>query len=150
MKQVGDILGKMNDLLIMNGEAEKIYYELLDKTIDEDLILIFKESASERQDFGRDLKFEILKLNGEPNNPKNIKSDLYKYWMNLRNFLLFEDEKNLMHEVYNLKALSVKKYNELLSEMSLPLSTCKLLIRHCDVIEHGMIKLKQLEKSDVA
>jgi len=150
MKRFERILEKMNDLLIMNCEAEKIYFELLDKTIEEDLKTIFRESGFERKEFGKDLKLEILKLNGEPKYSNNIKSDLYKYWMNLRNFLLFEDGKNLLHEVYNLKALSVKKYNELLREMSLPLSTCKLLIRQRDTIEDDMIMLKRQKEAHVA
>ena len=111
---------------------------------------IFKQSSLERNGFGKDLKLEILKLNGKPEYSKKLKSDLYKHWMNLRNFLLFEDEKNLLEEVYSLKALSVKKYNELLSEMSLPLSTCKLLMRQRDTIEDGMVLLKRQKEAYVA
>ena len=88
MKRFERILEKMNDLLIMNCEAEKIYFELLDKTIEEDLKTIFRESGFERKEFGRDLKLEILKLNGEPKYSGNIKSDLYKYWMNLISFFI--------------------------------------------------------------
>jgi len=150
MKRLDRILDKMNDLLIMNSEAEKIYFELVDNTVEKNLKATFRESGFERNEFGRDLKLEILNLNGEPRYSEKTISDLYKYWMNLRNFLLFEDEKNLLHEIYNLKALSVKKYNELLSEISLPLSTCKLLIRQRDAIEDGMVMLKRKHEAYVA
>ncbi|GGZ85567.1 DUF2383 domain-containing protein [Algibacter mikhailovii] len=150
MKRFDVIIEKMNDLLIMNDEAEKIYFELLEKTSEEELKIIFKESSLERNEFGKNLKLEILKLNGEPEYSRKTKSDLYKHWMNLRNFLLFEDDKNLLEEVYNLKAISVKKYNELLSEMSLPLSTCKLLLRQRDTIEDGMVLLKRHKEAYVA
>ncbi|WP_298530986.1 DUF2383 domain-containing protein [uncultured Algibacter sp.] len=149
MKRLGRILEKMNDLLIMNGEAEKIYFELVEDTIEKDLKATFRESGFERNEFSKDLKLEILKLNGEPNYSENRRSDLYKYWMNLRNLLLFEDEKNLLQEVCNLKALSIKKYNELLSEMSLPLSTCKMLIRQRDIIEQGMVALQRHKEAFV-
>mgnify|MGYP000280081388 CR=1 FL=1 len=150
MKRLVRILEKMNDLLVMNGEAEKIYFELVENTVEKDLKETFKESGFEKNEFATDLKLEILKLNGEPNYSENLKSDLYKYWMNLRNFLLFEDEKNLIQEVCNLKALSIKKYNELLSEISLPLSTCKLLVRQRDIIEQGMVTLQRQKEAFVA
>lgn len=150
MKRLERILEKMNDLLIMNCEVEKIYFELLDKTHDKDLKAFFSERGFERREFGKDLKLEILKLDGEPKYSVGLKSDFYKYWMNFRNFLLLDDEKNITQEVYGLTVFSVRKYNELLSEMSLPLSTCKLLMKQRDRIEEGMVVLKRQEEAYVA
>lgn len=150
MKRLERILEKMNDLLIMNCEVEKIYFELFDKTSEKDLKAFYTERGFERNEFVKDLKLEILKLDGEPKYVEGMKTDFYKYWMNFRNFVLLTDEENIMQEVYDLTVFSVKKYNELLSEMSLPLSTCKLLIRQRDSIEEGMIVLKRQEEAYVA
>lgn len=150
MKGLERILEKMNDLLIMNYEVEKIYSELFSQIEEQELRLFYRERGFERNEFGKDLKLEILKLGGEPVYIKSKKGDLYKYWMNIRNFVLLEDEESLLKEIYSLKTFSIIKYNALLREMSLPLSTCKLLIKQRDSIQEGMDVLKRQEAAYVA
>lgn len=150
MKQMESILVKMNDLLIMTNEVEKIYRELLSKTEDTELKPILRDWGFERNEFGKDLKLEILKLGGVPTYTERIHAHLYKYWMNFRNFLLLEDDINLLNELHTLKALNVKKYNDILQEISLPLSTCKLLIKQRDLIENAMDMMERQQSLIVA
>ncbi|WP_136480353.1 PA2169 family four-helix-bundle protein [Cognatitamlana onchidii] len=145
MKRIEHITSKMNDLLIMNAEVEKMYLELFNKLNDYELKTLIKERAEQRNEFNKDLKFEIIELGGKPKYAKAAKSEFYKFWMNFRNLLLLEDNKDLFYELYDLKELSVKKYNDILQEMHLPLSSCKLLIRQRDNIQDAMDALKREE-----
>lgn len=138
MKKTELFLEKLNGLLMMNYEAEKIYAELVDGIKDYELKTFFKTKGLDYMQFGKELKLEIIKLGGTPELFGDLSPDFYKYWMNFRNFILLDDEKDILHEVYNLESLMAKRYNELLREISLPLSTCKLLAKHKDVIQSGI------------
>ncbi|WP_194766847.1 DUF2383 domain-containing protein [Tamlana sp. I1] len=139
MKNNKKFLDNLNGLLIMNTEVEKIYLELISKVSDEGLKSFFREKGIQRNEFCRDIKLEIINLGGGYKYEGRLSTEFYKFWMNIRNFVLFnEDEGNLVHEVREMQALTINKYNDSLRALSLPLSTCKLLMKHRDSIQEAM------------
>ncbi|WP_445731312.1 DUF2383 domain-containing protein [Mariniflexile sp.] len=146
MKFSEKILGMLNNLLVMNYEVEKVYLEALDLATESHLKTFFRERGFERNEFGRKLRGEIEKLEGTPKFLGMLSSDLYRISMNFKNFLLLNNEDELMEEVYRLKELSIEKYNELLREINLPLSTCKILVKQRDTIYSNMNAMKSREQ----
>lgn len=146
MKSFEKILGKLNNLLIVNYEVEKIYSEALDLATDDNLKAFFRERAFERNEFGRQLRGEMVKFGGKPKKINGLSSDFDRMWTNFKNYILLNNEYDLMEEVYKLKTKSIEKYNELLSEINLPLSTCKLLVKQRDSIYSNMNAMKRQEE----
>lgn len=52
MKSLEKILSKLNNLLIMNYEIEKVYLEAQDLAADDNLKAFFRERSFERNEFG--------------------------------------------------------------------------------------------------
>lgn len=139
-------LGKLNNLLNINYEIEKIYLEALENVTDDNLKTFFRARGYERLEFGNELRLEIEKFGGVPIHSGLISNNgLYKIWMNFKNLVLMENEGNLLDEVYKLKELNVEQYNNLLREMNVPLSICKLLVKQRDAIEATMNAIKRHE-----
>ncbi|QQY83239.1 PA2169 family four-helix-bundle protein [Tamlana sp. s12] len=136
MKTKEKFISNLNSLLIMNAEVEKIYTELVDKVSDEDLKTFFSQQGMQRGEFSKDLKAKIVSLGGSYENKGRVQSELYKFWMNIRNFVMFnKSEESLMNEVRDMQGLTINKYNDLLRMLGLPLSICKLLIKQRDRIQ---------------
>ncbi|WP_067147024.1 PA2169 family four-helix-bundle protein [Pseudotamlana agarivorans] len=136
MKTKEKFVNNLNSLLIMNAEVEKIYTELVDKVSDEDLKTFFSQQGMQRREFTNDLKAKIVSLGGSYENKGRVQSELYKFWMNIRNFVMFnKSEESLMNEVRDMQGLTINKYNDLLRMLGLPLSICKLLIKQRDRIQ---------------
>lgn len=146
MKSLEKILSKLNNLLIMNNEIEKVYLEAQDLAADDNLKAFFRERSFERNEFGRQLRAEVVKLGGKPKQLNVSSSDFDRIWKNFRNFILLNNENDLMEEIYSLKKLNIEKYNELLMQINLPLSTCKLLIKQQDSIYNHMNAMKREEE----
>ncbi|WP_308991414.1 DUF2383 domain-containing protein [Mariniflexile litorale] len=146
MKSSEKILGKLNGLLLMNYETEKVYLEALDLATDDNLKAFFRERGFERNEFGRQLRAEIVKLNGKPKEFGVLSSYFDRILTNFKDYFLLNIENDLIEEVYSLKRSSIEKYNELLREINLPLSTCKLLVKQRDSIYSHMNAMKRQEE----
>lgn len=138
-------LGKLNNLLNMNYEIEKIYLEALEHVTDDNLKTFFRARGYERHEFGNELRLEIEKFGGNSVHSGPISRDLYKIGMHFRNLMLMENESDLLDEVFKLKQLNLEHYNDLLREMNMPLSICKLLVKQRDAIETTMHAIKRHE-----
>ena len=143
MKHSEKIIDKLNDLLIMNYEVEKIYLEALKNVTDNTLKTFFRERGLERQEFGVELKNEIKTFDAEPQLLGELSKDFYKVKMNFRNLIFLENQNSLIDEIYNLKKVSINKYNQLLMEPNLPLQLCRVLVKHRDSIQSTMRVLKR-------
>ncbi|MFD0990203.1 DUF2383 domain-containing protein [Mariniflexile jejuense] len=146
MKSSEKILEKLNNLLIMNYGVEKVYLEALELATDDNLKAFFRERGFERNEFGRQLRAEIEKLNGKPKHFGNLSSGLNNIWLNLKNHLLLNNESELMDEIYKLKELTIDRYNMLLMEINLPLSVCKILMKQRDSVYSHMNAMKRQEE----
>ena len=143
MEHSKKILNQLNNLLLMNYEIEKIYLEAFKNVADANLKTFFKERGSDRLQFGNDLRVEIEKFGGFPRHSGPMSSVLYKTWMNFRNSILLKNESELLDEVYKIKQLNLEQYNNLLREMNMPLSICKLLAKQRDAVEATMHAIKR-------
>ena len=146
MKTSERILAKLNNLLIMNYETEKVYLEALELAAGDNLKAFFRERGFERNEFSKRLKAEIIKLNGKPVTFNWLSSTFDKKWHDFKTLLLLNNEDDLIDEVVALKRLSIEKYNDVLREINLPLSVCKLLVKQRDRIYSNMNAMKRHEE----
>lgn len=144
-KRYDRIFMKLNDLSLMNYQVGKTYEKAIKNVPDDALKDFFRKKGVERSNFGELLQREITKLEG--NNEGSLMLDRRNHLikMNFKNLLHFENEKELFTAVHKIMLLSIEKYNELLMEIHLPLSLCKLLIKERDYIQSslGLIKRKE-------
>ena len=146
MKTSEKILALLNNLLIMNYQIETMYLEAHDMVSDKHLKAYFRERGLERNEFSGQLKTEIIKLEGVPRKFIGLSSDFNKMWHDFKTLLLLNNEDDLMDVVYVLKRLSIEKYNDVLREINLPLSVCKLLVKQRDRIYSNMNAMKRHEE----
>lgn len=137
------ILNKLNGLLIMNHEVETTYIEALEYVYKDNLETYFRARSLERKEFTKALQIEIKKFDKKPENFENQNIDFSEIRTNFKNFLLFKRETDLINEVYEIKNLTIKAYNNLLVERDSPLSLCKLLVKHRDQIQDSLIAMRR-------
>lgn len=114
MKSLQKKLDKLNNLLIMNYEVEKIYLEALDLAMNDNLKAFFRERAFERNEFIRQLRQETAKFNRIPKE-FGVLSDSYREILrNFKDLILSENEEDLFEEIYSLKDFNINMYNDLL------------------------------------
>lgn len=136
MKGANNFISKLNELIIMNDEVEKTYGKILKNGSSEAFISFFKDKITMRNQFGKLLLKEVNKL--EVKDQKSIMlTRRYKLIRtDMKKTLQVNSNRSLQNEVFRIELLSIEKYNELLMEMNLPLTICKLLIKQRDAIQY--------------
>ena len=135
MKHSGRILDKINNLLDANYEVEKIYSEIFKTVSNESIKKFFKERQIKRHEFSRELITEIDKHDIIPKSVSSLNNYYNKKQSKGKDIEILNSGNSLLFEVFRLKNESLDTYNELLTEMSLPLSICKALIKQRDDIQ---------------
>lgn len=142
-KRYDRILMKLNDLFLMNYQVGKSFSKVHNDVIDDELKLFFKEKTVERNQFGELLQAELNKLGAGDANSLMLNRRNHLTKLNFKKLLHLDDDGDLFKQVYKVMQLSIEKYNELLMEMHLPLSLCKLLIKQRDHIQTSFELIKR-------
>lgn len=142
MKCYHKILRKLNDLQIMNNEIEKVYLKALKEISNNKLRAFFQKKGFEKSQFVRLLQGEINKLKMQ-NNSIELDRRFSPVSTNYSKLLHIDNDGDLYESAYKIEQFSVEKYNELLMELNLPLSLCKLLIKQRDRIEFESDLIKE-------
>lgn len=135
MKQIEPIIEKLNDLLVLNEEVESAYKKASEKLKFADNIAYSKQRSLERAQFVKSLKKELAKLEDKVENAIVFKRRLQLVRSNLKTQLKIGDDLEFVSKVYEIEVLSSNKYDELLSQINLPLSLCRMLLKQRDSIE---------------
>ncbi|NMH87063.1 hypothetical protein [Flavivirga algicola] len=143
MKKENKILVKLNDVFLMNEAIEKVYTKACEKVSNIDVKAVLKEKSLERYNFGKMLQNEIKKL--DANAKEDIMSRrIYQLYMkSFSNLLRMENHSDLLNAICKIELLCLEKYNELLREINLSLSLCRLLIKQQDNIQYGVRSIKK-------
>lgn len=146
MKYSEQISNKLNELLIKNYDAEKGYLNAANNIDSDRLKLYFKRRASERSDFAKELRTEIIQYEEEPKDSGSFKGTMHRNWMSLKSTFSSNNEEAILEEAIKGEKASLEEYNELLKERDLPPSIDSILIKHKNAIQSAINTVKMKEE----
>jgi uncharacterized protein (TIGR02284 family) len=127
MKYSEKVSNKLNELLEKNYDAEKGYLNAADSVDNKRLKIFFKNRASERSEFAKNLRTEILSYGQIPEDDGSIKGAMHRNWMSLKSLFSSNDEEAILEEAIRGEKASIEEYNEILKDNEFAPSTEKLL-----------------------
>lgn len=134
MKYTEEISNKLNELLIKNYDAEQGYINAYKNVESNDLKMFFKRRASERSDFAKELRTEILQYGQIPEDSGSFKGVMHRNWMNLKS-TFSNSEEAILEEAIRGEEASLEEYNELITEKNLPPTIDGLIAKHRNAIQ---------------
>ncbi|MGB3608367.1 ferritin-like domain-containing protein [Psychroserpens sp.] len=134
MKYSEEISNKLNQLLVKNYDAEKGYLNALNNVDSDKLKMFFKRRASERSEFAKELRTEILQYGEIPEDSGTFKGSMHRNWMSLKATFSSNNEEVILEEAIRGEEASLEEYNDLIKERNLPPSIDSLLVKHKQAI----------------
>lgn len=135
MKYSEKISNKLNELLVKNYDAEKGYLKAIDKVENKNLKMFFKRRASERSEFAKDLRTEILRYGEIPEDDGSFKGAMHRNWMALKATFSSNNEEAILEEAIKGEEANLKEYNEILADSTLPPTIDALLTKQKNAIQ---------------
>merc|ERR1712137_623679 len=115
--------------------AEKGYLNAMSNVDDKNLKIFFKRRASERSQFAKELRTEILRYGETPEDSGTFKGTVHRNWMSLKSALSSNNEEEIIEEAIRGEEASLKEYDKLMKENNLPPTIDELIFRHRNAIQ---------------
>ena len=135
MKYTEKISNKLNELLIKNYDAEKGYLNAAENVDSPDLKIFFKRRATERSEFAKELRTEILRYGEIPEDSGSFKGTMHRNWMTLKSLFSTNDEEAILKEAIKGEKASLEEYKEFLKDRALPPSIDSILFNQKNAIQ---------------
>ena len=135
MKYSEEISNKLNELLIKNYDAEKGYLNAMENVDSPELKMFFKRRATERSQFAKELRTEILRYGEIPEDSGSFKGTMHRNWMSLKSLFSSNDEEAILEEAIRGEEASLEEYKDILKDRTLPPSIDSLLIKQKNAIQ---------------
>ncbi|SFZ89561.1 conserved hypothetical protein [Flaviramulus basaltis] len=135
MKYTEEISNKLNELLVKNYDAEKGYLNAADHVDSTDLKIFFRRRATERSEFAKQIRTEILRYGEDPKESGSFKGTMHRNWMSLKSLFSSNDEEAILEEAIKGEKASLDEYNEVLKDRTLPPSIDSLLFNQKNAIQ---------------
>lgn len=138
MKYTEKISNKLNELLIKNYDAEKGYLNAAENIESPTLKIFFKRRASERSEFAKEIRTEILRYGEEPKDSGSFKGILHRNWMSLKSLFSTNDEEAILKEAIRGEEASLEEYEDILKDRTLPPSIDSMLLKQKNAIQSAI------------
>ena len=146
MKYSEEISNKLNELLVKNYDAEKGYLNAIENVESDRLKMFFKRRASERSEFAKELRTEILRYGEIPEDSGSFKGAVHRNWMSLKSTFSSNNEEAVLEEAIRGEEASLEVYNDLIKERHLPPTIDALLLKHKNAIQAAINTVKVQEE----
>lgn len=138
MKYSEEISNKLNNLLVKNYDAEKGYTNAMNNVENPNLKMFFKRRATERSQFAKELRTEILQYGELPEESGSLKGAAHRGWMNLKSTFTTNDEEAILEEAIRGEKTSLDEYKDVLKDRTLPPSIDAILVKHKNAIQSAI------------
>ncbi|OBX23098.1 MULTISPECIES: ferritin-like domain-containing protein [Bizionia] len=138
MKFTEEISNKLNELLVKNYDAEKGYINAMNNVDNPEIKMFFKRRATERSQFAKELRTEILQYGEIPEDSGSFKGSMHRNWMSLKSTFTTNDTEAILEEAIRGEKASLEEYKDILKDRTLPPSIDSLLIKHKNAIQSAI------------
>lgn len=139
------LVGKLNDLLTRNYDAEKGFIEAGMQVNNAELVKWFNGNATTRKNFQHELKAHIIALGGEPSEGTSIEGELHRAWMDWKTYFVKNETVEMFEECLRGEERALEDYQEVMDDLNAPVATRDLLSKQVQVIRTNIQNLKTLE-----
>lgn len=127
MEDRSNAIGKLNQLLEKNYDAEKGYKEAAENVDNPLLKNILISEAGKRHDFGIKLRDEIAKLGGMPEKEDSTASKVHRTWIDVKAALAGNSDEAIIKECTRGDEAAIEEYESVLKESELTASSRKMV-----------------------
>jgi len=138
MKYTEEISNKLNELLVKNYDAEKGYQNAAENVDSTTLKIFFKRRASERSEFAKELRMEILQYGEIPEDSGSFKGSVHRNWMSLKSLFALNDEEAILEEAIRGEEASLEDYDEIMKDRNLPPTIDAMLFKQRNAIQSAI------------
>ncbi|GLR16941.1 ferritin-like domain-containing protein [Portibacter lacus] len=140
------IIDGLNDLLAKNYDAEKGFKKAAEETNNQVLAALYRGKASQRYNFGHQIKDILREMEGEIDKGTSTMGDLHRAWINFKTFFAVDKEEAILEEIENGEEASLKDYNEFLENSELPDSIRRIITAQRNSVLHTLRRVDELEE----
>lgn len=142
MKKSKHIVNYLNQLLIVNYEAEKIFLKALDEVDNSVLKNFFRVSGYERNHFIKQLDSNIRQKGGTPTYPDVLSKSHFKLSTQLSKIISNKNEKLLFTEIGKIQILDIEIYQKTLFKFEFPEAIELLLKKQKNKIVNSLYSIE--------
>ncbi|MEH6679186.1 MAG: PA2169 family four-helix-bundle protein [Sediminicola sp.] len=136
---------KLNALLEKTYDAESGFKKAADNAKDANLKSYFQRKSAERNQFGHELKSEIMQYGQEIEKGGSAAGAMHRTWMDVKAFFSLDNDESMLEAAITGENAAVKEYQQALTEVNLPPSTSTLLTQQMNKIKSDLSTIKSLE-----
>lgn len=135
MKYTEEISNKLNELLIKNYDAEKGYMNAAENVDSPTLKIFFKRRATERNEFAKELRTEILQYGEILEKTGSFEGTMHRNWMTLKSLFSTNDEEAILEEAIRGEKASLEEYDHIMKDRNLPPTIDSMLLKQRNAIQ---------------
>lgn len=132
-------------LLARNYDSQKGYEHIADNTEDEDMRAFFRNNAKERHRFGKEIRDMIREYGGTPVHGANVKGNLHRAWVNLRDKFTHSGPRAMLDEAEHGEELAMRDYREVVTDEALKPVHRRVLSDHLHAIRNSKQQIHNLK-----
>lgn len=150
MSQNSEIVGVLNDLILINNDRIAGYEKAYDETDanDTDLRSLYNSLANHSRDNVLELSGEVSALGGEPATGTMVSGKLYRVWMDVRAAFSSDGRKTSLENSEFGEDAAQKAYESALSSEDLTPELRALITRQKATLKSGHDTIKRLRDSE--
>lgn len=146
MKYTEKISKELNELLVKNYDAQKGYLNAVDHVNSHTLKQFFERMSTERGEFARELKSEILIYEETPKEAGSVAGAVHRNWITLKNLFSSNNEEAILDEVVRGEKASLESYANVMVDNELSINIKTLLNKHTVAIKKTIKSIHKFEE----
>jgi uncharacterized protein (TIGR02284 family) len=141
-----NVISTLNTLIETCRDGEQGFREAAENIKDPSVKAIFSEVAHERARFAEELKSEVARLGGTPEEGGSISGAAHRGWMDVKGAITGRDDKGIISEAERGEDVAVAAYKTALQE-PLPPSAQSIVSRQYEHVRQAHDRVRDLERA---
>ena len=139
---------KLNHLIAIANDGKYGYENAAEDVSDVTLKQMFRQYSLERAGYAEDLKKEVRKLGGSPDNGGGPLGALHRTWMDIKSTLTSGDREAILQTCITGEEAAVKAYTEAVNDEEITGNTRQLVSRQLSGIQFALNSIRSLSASE--
>ena len=140
-----EVISTLNGLIETCRDGEQGFREAAENLRDRNVKDLFAEFASERARFAEELKDQVQRLGGTPEEGGSTSGAVHRGWMNVKEAVTGRDDKAIISEAERGEDVAVERYREALRE-PLPATVESVVSRQFEHVRQAHDRVRDLER----